>query len=393
MENPLASIEWALDPFTTYRHMRENQPVYYDPTRGTWNVFRHADVLRILSDYDAFSSQFHNPRQGEQGDHPFAQTLISTDPPRHHQLRALVNQAFTPRAVEALEPRITQIVSECLERVLAQNQMDVIGDLGYPLPVIVIAELLGIPAEDRERFKQWSDMVVSLAERGGDVDYSQYGGGAMMEMAAYFFDMLEKRRKSPGSDLISGLLQASIDGESLNQVELIGFCSLLLVAGNETTTNLIGNAMLSFCEHPDAWERLRRDPSLAPLAVEEVLRYRSPVQSMYRVAKQATTVRGVTLPAGAFVSAWIGSANHDADQFDNPQEFNIARSPNRHLAFGQGIHYCLGAPLARLEGRLALTALLKCFSEVWRLEETPLERLPSLVIFGLKRLPIGFTKA
>lgn len=386
----LAAIEHTLDPFPVYAELRENDPVHYDPQRGSWNVFRYDDVQQVLSDYSIFSSEFS---RGASPDQPFAAAMISTDPPRHRQLRNLVTQAFTPRAVEALAPRIKSIVDEHLDRVKGSGKMDVIHDLGYPLPVIVIAELLGVPAEDREQFKQWSDYIVSAAAMGADVDYDKFMGGPVMEMAAYFFNMIEKRQVEPGDDLISGLLRARIDGEGLSTIELLGFCSLLLVAGNETTTNLIGNALKIFTENPGSWEDLRANPDLLPSAIEEVLRYRSPVQSMFRVAKNGTELEGKQIPAGATVMAWIGSANHDETQFPEAGRFDIRRNPNRHLAFGQGIHYCLGAPLARLEAKIALAEMLTRFKSVRRDLDAPIDRLPSLIVYGVRSLPIEFEEA
>lgn len=392
----LNAIEENLNPFPIYQEMRARNPVYYNPERYSYNVFRYEDVQRVLSEYETFSSQYGRGEQMPEGQ-PFAASMISTDPPRHRKLRSLVTQAFTPRAVESLAPRIQTIVDEQLQQVLQRQagkttgQMDVIHDLGYPLPVTVIAELLGIPVEDRERFKKWSDQVVSMADVSGEMKFDHFND-AVMEMGMYFLNMIEQRRNQPGSDLISGLLQANIDGETLDQIELLGFCVLLLVAGNETTTNLIGNAMMTFTEQPELWERLRAERDLLPIAIEEVLRYRSPVQSMFRTTKVDTEVNGVEIPAGSHIVAWIGSANHDEEQFPEAESFIIDRSPNRHLAFGQGIHYCLGAPLARLEARIALEGMIDCFASVRPQPGARLERLPSMIVFGVKSLPVLFTQ-
>ncbi len=390
--NDLSTIERNLDPFPVYAQMREHQPVYYNADRYSWNVFSYNLVQRVLSEYETFSSQF--PRRGDDGAaNPFAESLISTDPPRHRQLRTLVTQAFTPRAVEALAPRIRAIVDDHLDRVLPTGRMDVIQDLGYPLPVIVIAELLGIPAADRQQFKQWSDWIVQEADNEEEMSMELMNSDPVQEMSAYFFQMIEQRRAQPGNDLISGLLQANIEGQHLSLIELLGFCTLLLVAGNETTTNLLGNALLILTKDPEAWARLREHPEILPDAIEEILRYRSPVQAMFRFAKREVELEGQRLPAGSPVIAWIGSANHDASQFPNPETFDPARSPNRHLAFGHGIHYCLGAPLARLEARIALGAMLERMATIARVPEVELERLPSLIVYGPKRLPITFTAA
>jgi cytochrome P450 len=384
----ISSITQDLNPFPWYRAMRESQAVYFDRQRYTWSVFKFEDVQRVLSDYAVFSSQ---SRGGSQYDpnNPFAASMISADPPRHRKLRTLVTQAFTPRAVEKMAPRIAAIVDELLDQVTPASQMDVIEHLSYPLPVIVIAEMLGIPASDRERFKHWSDIIVSSASTGG---FAQHAS-AIHEMSAYFISMIEQRRRSPGDDLISGLLAANIDGEHLTMPELLGFCTLLLIAGNETTTNLIGNAILCFAEQNDLWERLRAEPALLPLAIEEVLRYRSPVQSMFRIVAADTTLAGQEIPKGSQVLAWIGSANRDQDQFAEAERFVIDRAPNRHIAFGHGIHYCLGAPLARMEAHIALRAMLQRFETIGLAADARLERLPSLIVYGVRALPITFSPA
>lgn len=299
--------------------------------------------------------------------------------------RSLVTQAFTPRAVEALTPRISEITHALLTPAVSLGTMDLIEGLAYPLPVIVIAELMGIPAADRDRFKQWSDVIVRPASEESGPGAPDDQGGAHREMVAYFMGMIEERRRCPGNDLISKLLAAQIDGQQLDDVELLGFCALLLVAGNETTTNLIGNAVLGFTERPGTIERLSAGPALLPPAIEEV---RSPVQSMYRVAAADTTLGGRRIPAGSPLVAWIGSANRDPAHFPGADAFDIERSPNHHLAFGQGIHFCLGAPLARLEARIALQAVISRLPGLALAPGTPLERMDSTIIYGLKQLPV-----
>jgi cytochrome P450 len=368
----------ALNPFPRYRLMREEHPVYFNPQHRFWQVFRYDDVLRVLSDYASFSSNF----SGGQERDPLSTSLISMDPPRHRQFRNLVTQAFTPRSVAQLSDRITTIVNTLLHQVAAGGRMDIIDDLAYPLPVTVIAEMLGIPHEDRERFKAWSDAIVGAT-------YPQ-GGDPQAEMGAYFLNMIAQRSREPKDDLITALLNAQIDGHHLNRQELLGFCVLLLVAGNETTTNLIGNALLCFDEHPEVMEQLRTEPELIPGAIEEVLRYRSPVQFMYRRAAADVTIRDQQIRAGQMVLAWIGSANRDEAQFPDPDTFDIRRTPNRHIAFGHGIHFCLGAPLARLEAKIALTILLERFHNIERVRDIPLEATGSDLVFGVKHLPITF---
>ncbi len=388
----LTGIEQELNPFPLYQSMRQEHPVYQNPERQNWNIFRYDDVYRALSDWKTFSSQFGRGHQGSAG-MPFTASMISSDPPRHRQLRSLVSQAFTPKAVEDLRPRIEEIVKEYLDQIMSQDTMDVIHDLAIPLPVTVIAELLGVPVADRQRFKHWSDVVVALTQFGQNLSPAQFNNPDVLEMSQYFFNLIVERRQNLGNDLISGLLAAEIDGQKLNEIELLGFCALLLVAGNETTTNLIGNAMNAFTQHPEAWKELRKKPQLLNSAIEEVLRFRSPVQAMFRVTNVDVEVAGTLIPAESRMVVWIGSANHDESQFPDPERFDITREPNRHLAFGQGIHYCLGAPLARLEAVIALRSLLERLRSFSLVPGTSLERQNSLIVFGVKSLPIQFQKA
>lgn len=383
------SAQYPLDPFPQYERMRATAPVFQDDQSGSWHVFRYDDVQRVLSEHATFSS-----RMG--GDNPsgtgqlFASSLITTDPPRHRQLRSLVTQAFTPKAVDALAPRIAGLTDELLAEIAGKGSADLIRDLAYPLPVIVISELMGIPSEDRERFKHWSDVIVSQTRT---LPASETQDSTTSEMVEYFLALIDQRRSRPGTDLISSLLAAEIDGQKLTVPELLGFCALLLVAGNETTTNLIGNAVLCLAESPGTLERLLSEPALVPQALEEVLRFRSPVQSMYRVAVADTVVGDHLIPAGAPIVAWIGSANRDGQQFQRAAEFDVDRNPNRHLAFGHGIHFCLGAPLARLEARIALEALLSRLPGLSVASGAQLERMDSSIVYGLKELPVTWQPA
>ncbi|MDQ1056390.1 cytochrome P450 [Arthrobacter globiformis] len=379
----------SLDPFPQYERMRESAAVFHDEQSGSWHVYRYDDVQRVLSEHGTFSSRMGGDDPSETGQ-LFAASLITADPPRHRQLRSLVTQAFTPKAVDGLAPRISALTEELLDRVASKGSADLIAELAYPLPVIVIAELMGIPAGDRDRFKHWSDVIVSQTQSGGrTADHSTTN----REMTEYFLALIEHRRSQPGNDLISNLLVAEIDGQKLSVAELLGFCSLLLVAGNETTTNLIGNAVLSFTEAPGSMERLRAEPSLLPQAIEEVLRYRSPVQSMYRVTAGNTTLGDQQVPAGAPLVAWIGSANRDERQFQRPEQFDMDRTPNRHLAFGHGIHFCLGAPLARLEAGIALQGILGRLPGLTLTPGAHLERMDSTIVYGVKELPVSWQAA
>ncbi len=390
----LSTREAWLEPYGWYREMRENEPVRYDPGRNSWDVFRYADVKQILNDDATFSvdpskgTDFVEP-EGE-GAGLILDTMLFEDPPRHDELRGVVEDSFRPRAIRELEPRIRELTREILDDALEdEGEMDLVSEFAYPLPVVVIAELLGVPVEDRDRFKEWSDAIVSSAsDDEGGAEFAERQQEVQREMGFYFLQLIEERRENPREDLISTIATAEIDGEPLPREEVLGTCMLLLVAGNITTTNLITNAVRCFGESGlfDAYV----DAGAVPTpAIEEALRYRAPVQAMTRIATEDVTVAGETIGAGDRVIAWMGSANRDGRQFPDGDSFVPDRSPNQHLGFGHGTHYCLGAPLARLEAEAALSELFDRLADV-EISETTLHPTRSSFIYGVESLPLRY---
>lgn len=378
----LASREVQLEPFGWYRRMRRESPVAYDQTRECWDVFEYDTISDVLLDVERFSSD-RDPEGGDE--YP---SMLDADPPEHPKLRQPVEAFFTPSAIESLAPDIRTTAERLVDEALADgNQFDLVSALSYPLPIMTIAALLGVPPADREQFKQWSDIVVAGPQlTGGDQtaleDRQEDAGQALVD---YFSEVVDRRRKEPQDDLVSKVLTADDGGQVLTDAELLGLFRLLLVAGNVTTTNLITNAIWCLCE----WDRLDAiaDDAAISGVVEETLRFRSPVQRTARVAREDVEIQGHTISAGETVVTWIGAANRDPAQFDDPDQFRPERSPNPHMAFGRGIHICLGAPLARLEGRIALEVLFDRIEDI-RLVETDYAPLPSTFLYGVQSLPV-----
>ncbi len=386
----LSAREAWLEPFDWYRRMREEAPVRYDPARETWDVFRYADVRRVLEDDETFSVDLRQSNSYQPPERPeeelIFETMLFQDPPRHDELRGVVEDAFRPSELAGLEGRIREIADELVaDAVAGDGPIEFVADVAYPLPVIVIAELLGVPADDRDRFKRWSDaLVASSAGDSGEALVEEYQQ-SQYEMAAYFLEALEDRRANPREDLLTTIATAErADGSRLSQEEALGTCILLLVAGNITTTNLLANAVRSFL---DAGIDDPREGAGLPAAIEEVLRYRSPVQAMSRVATTDVRLGGAEIETGDGVIAWMGSANRDERQFPDPDTFVHDRNPTGHLGFGHGTHYCLGAPLARLEARVTLGAFYDRVEGV-ELAETSLEPTRSSFVYGVESLPL-----
>jgi cytochrome P450 len=393
--------------YAWFAEKRQAQPVWLDESSGCWHVFRYADVHRILSDHTLFSSerpQRFAMRPDKNGKAPgpgLRNSLIAMDPPQHRQYRNLVSAAFTPRAIANLKERIAAITQELLDQVRPAGHMDLVPDLAYPLPTIVIAEMLGVPTSDRPRFKRWADTL--LSQQLNDAEFfrpreEQQANPELKrlsqsfeEMREYFAQILAERRREPQDDLVSALLAAEVEGKQLNQEEVISFCILLLLAGHVTTTNLLSQSIRCFDEHPEELAKVRSRPELMPEAIEEVLRYASPVWRLIRTARQEVEIAGITVPKGAALFCWLASANRDEAQFPNPERFDIQRTPNKHVAFGYGIHFCLGAPLSRLEASVALPMLIEQLPDVQRDRSKPLEIYEGRALFGFKHLPVVFT--
>lgn len=379
------------NPYPAYSQLREQSPLRYmfmpggiiseiNETLYSWGLMKYDDVYAALRDHGTFSST-GNPLEGKVSPKI---VLITDDPPRHTRFRRLVNKAFTLRRIETLEPMITKVANELLDT-LGTGQVDVVDGYTIPLPVRVIARLLGIPGEDYQQLKRWSDMLLTQNFDPTAVEEQRQSNHTMVE---YFGKLATARRSEPAADLISALVAAEGEGESLEEWEIMGFCVLLLVAGNETTTNLMGNMLNLLAERPDLWQQLRQDRSLVEPVIEETLRYESPVQRLFRFATRDVEVSGVTIPKGEMVSIFYGAANRDAAEFAAPDEFRLDRDLRNHVAFGMGIHYCLGAPLARTEAKITLNAYLDRFSSIGRGDAEALRQFTSPIVFGFRQLPL-----
>ncbi|GHO59713.1 cytochrome P450 [Ktedonobacter robiniae] len=375
----------VLQSYDWFEQMRTSSPVYQDEQTHLWQVFRYADVQKVATDYQHFSSE---AVPGFSEDSFLRDTVVAKDPPDHRKLRNLVNVAFTPRAVSRLDGLVAQITQELLDEALPLGKMDVVSDIAFPLPAKVIAEMLGVPREDWDIFRRWA--ISEPTEQVNSREEALRARQAMgQQMHDYFVGLLAERRRSPREDLITSLSRAEIDGEHLSEDELVNFCLLLLAAGQETTKNLIANAILCFTENPEAMQRLIAEPALMPAAIEEVLRYLAPVWFLFRRTTTEVELGGQRIPANSIVLPWLASANRDPEQFPDPNRFDIQREPNRHLGFGHGIHFCIGAPLARLEARIALPMMLARLKNIQRVPDFPIT-VRTGVVFVIQSLPITF---
>ncbi len=388
--------EFIADPYPFYHRLREAEPVHRSPL-GFWVLTRYDDCVTLLRDQRFGRAGFEGMleavygEQREQGRLPTS--MLFRDPPDHTRLRSLVSRAFTPRVIEGLRPRIQQIVDELLDGVRDARQMDVIAELAYPLPVTVICEMLGVPVGDHASIKQWSsDIARSLDAIGlpSDLEIAERGREGRRQLGEYFRGLVPARRRQPRADLLSLLIAAEEQGDKLSEGELLATCILLFIAGHETTVNLIGNGLVALLRHPEELERLREDPALIPSGVEELLRYDGPVQRTARIAQADVELGGHMIEKGQMVVALIGAADRDPAHFAEPDRLDVGRRDNHHIAFGFGIHFCLGAPLARLEGQIALGTLLRRAPGL-ALGSDALEWRESSVLRGLKALPVVWT--
>ena len=386
--NPLLP-EVRRDPYPTYRALRKADPVHRSPSIGAWVLTRYRDIASALRDDRMSADGTRASGYQELQEVPGPRSMLVVDPPYHTRLRTLVSKAFTPRAVERLRPRITALVGSALDRAAQRGGFELVHELAYPLPVTVIAETLGVPPEDWPRFRGWSRALVANLDPLSGRDPGQVANAleARQALGRYLSGIIDRRRLEPGEDLISGLLAGEGTGEVLTQAELVVMANLLLVAGHETTVNLITNGTLALLGHGQQLALLREQPELIQPAVEELLRWDSPVQLTARVATEDLDLGGHRVQRGESVLALLGAANRDPDQFADRDRLDITRTPNPHLSFGRGIHFCLGAPLARLEAQIAIAGLVARFPKL-RLAGEP-ERSPTVTLRGLTRLPLA----
>ena len=385
--NPLALFQ---DPYQFYARLRARSPVHYSRLLRSLLVSRYADVNRILRDHIHFSSD-PDQRRVVKAVYKIPKrerSILLMDPPDHTRLRALVNKAFTRNAIRALEPRIRTLMEELLDAIEDPSNFDLIQTVAIPLPVLVIAEMLGIPREDLVRFRRWSAQRARLLEPILTKAERKTAEQATKELDDYFLSIIRMRRAEPQDDILTRLVQAEEQGDNLNEQEMINMLRLLLIAGNETTTNLIGNGMLALLRHPAQYQALNDDPDLIPAAVDELLRYDSPVQMTLRCALEDGDINGTPVRAGQDIIVLNGSANRDPAAFDNPDRLDFRRAQQEHISFGRGIHHCLGSMLARMEGHIAFEMLLERYGMLRLLTARPLFR-NSIVLRGLEALPVG----
>jgi cytochrome P450 len=394
--------EVIADPFPIFARLRESDPVHWSDRLGGWVLTRYRDVRTVLADRRFSADRIspyrdHLPPTQRTALQELLRTLgfwaVFNDPPDHTRRRALLSGLFSPSRIATLRPTIEPVVERLLARLAARPRFDLIADFAYPLPAIVIAGIVGVPAEDIDQFKAWSDDLAAFVGSAlATPDKRERAERGARDLATYFRRMLRDHRAEPREDALSALLAAEVDGERLSEEEIVASAMLLLFAGHETTTNLIGNGVLALLRHPDQVALLRARPELIQSAVEEMLRYDGPTQAMTRIAREEITLadaRGTAraIPAGARIFALLNAANRDPEIFPEPDRFRVERGSTRHLSFGIGTHFCLGAPLARLEAEIGISALLRQFPDL-ALTDQPLQWSDSFVLRGVRSLPL-----
>jgi cytochrome P450 len=403
---PLRSAGSLENPYPVYALLRSVRPVLEVPIPnyqgpGAWLLTRYRDVQTALRDPRFSVERLRAPlfrdnlerlpsfiQQSAQG----LRSMLTTDPPDHTRLRKLVNKAFTPRRVAEMRGRIQQIVDERLDAAAANGRLELIHDLAEPLPAIVIAELLGVPAEDHRKFREWSSaLIAGIAARSLE-QRRRSAGAAAGQLFAYLAGVIAERRREPRDDLISAMIQAQEESDALSDEEILATSNLILLAGHETTTNLIGNGMLALLREPEELERLRSEPDIWPTAIEELLRFDGPVQATVRVALEDIEIDAYRIPKGSLLLVNLGAANHDPEVFDEPDRLQVTRDPNPHLALGFGAHFCMGAALARLEAEVAFASLIGRFPHISLVDELP-EYRPNPILRGLKALELSLSEA
>ncbi|MDU0070750.1 MULTISPECIES: cytochrome P450 family protein [Bacillus] len=388
--------EFIRNPFPVYSEVREQEPVYrflLPSGHYAWIVTRYDDAVKVLSDSKFIANPLHLNEADDPAEPPhkkiISRNLLSVNPADHRRLRRLVQKAFTPRMVERLRGRIEEIANELLDNVQDKGEMNLIEDYAFPLPIIVICEMLGIPHEDQDTFRKWSDVIM---EGVNNPHFEQQSEEVMIAFVDYLRDLIARRRKELKEDLISDLISVEVEGDVLSEHEMYALVFVLIIAGHETTVNLIGNGILALLHHPDQKAKLQNQPELIHSAIEEMLRYDGPAEvSNIRWATEDAKLGGKTIRKGEMLFISFSSANRDPEKFADPDSFNITREANNHLAFGKGVHHCLGAPLARLEGEIAIGTLLRRMPDL-RLKTNAdfLEWRPGMIIRGLKEIPLLF---
>ncbi|MFD2925693.1 cytochrome P450 family protein [Halobacillus naozhouensis] len=393
----LFSSEFNQDPYPTFSKLRQEDPIHQTLLPNgqySWIITRYEDAVAVLKDPRFIKDYTSFPGEEEQEEEQavsniFVKNMLFSDPPDHRRLRGLVQKAFTPKMIEGLRGRIEEITNELLNKVQSKGEMNLIDDFAFPLPIIIICEMLGVPSQDRDKFRTWSN---TLVEASNDPEEAAQLQTHMTEFVMYLRQLCAARRQEPEDDMISKLIQSEEEGDSLSEQELYGVISLLIIAGHETTVNLITNGVFALLENPEQKAQLINDPSLIESALEEFLRYNGPVEfSTDRWAADAVELRGKTIAKGDHVIVALDSANRDPEQFSDPEVFDITRGKSKHLSFGKGIHFCLGAPLARLEAEVAVTNLLRRMPDL-QINSAPetLEWRPGILMRGLKELPVAF---